>query len=289
MSNSLVSCDSLSIQKIHDLFQMAKSPSKAMEATRSACLSFFEPSTRTLMSFQKAALNLDMRTAVLPSKESSSLTKGEGILETLVNLDQMGFDLHIVRAPQDFDMQVACETLKTPVINAGWGSLEHPTQALLDAYTINIEFGSLQDKTICFLGDTKFSRVYGSSVSLYQRLGAKVITVSPDIIHRSIAGVENFSNVSDVLDMVDVVIPLRTQLERFGSLNVDMNRYIDTFGFRSQHLASLKKSAIVLAPGPVNIGIEMDLGVYESKQSRILNQVQNGVAIRRAIIQMILE
>ena len=251
---------------------------------------FFENSTRTRLSFELAEKRLSAD-VVNFSAASSSVKKGETLIDTVNNILSMKVDMVVMRHPNPGAAKFLSERINAKVINAGAGTHEHPTQALLDAYSIRERLGSLEGKKVVIVGDILHSRVALSNIYCLQKMGAEVMvcgqtTLIPKYIHE--LGVKVEHNLRAALEWCDVANMLRIQLERqdikfFPSLR----EYSMQFGLTKEILDSLPKEIIVMHPGPINRGVEITSDVADSKQSIILQQVENGVAIRMAVIYLL--
>jgi aspartate carbamoyltransferase catalytic subunit len=251
---------------------------------------FFENSTRTRLSFELAEKRLSAD-VVNFSAASSSVKKGETLVDTVNNILSMKVDMVVMRHPNPGAAKFLSERVDARIINAGDGTHEHPTQALLDAYSIRERLGSVQGKKVVIVGDILHSRVALSNIYALQKQGAEVMvcgptTLIPKFINQ--LGIKVSHNLREALEWCDVANMLRIQLERqdikyFPSLR----EYTMLFGLNKELLDSLNKEVIVMHPGPINRGVEITSDVADSKQSIILNQVENGVAIRMAIIYLL--
>ena len=252
---------------------------------------FYEPSTRTRLSFEIAAKRLSADTLNL-SKSGSSIEKGESLIDTVKNIEAMKADLLIMRHPATGAAHLASDVLTCPVINAGDGINEHPTQALLDAMTILEKRGSLDNLNILIVGDILHSRVARSNIYLLNKFGAKIkVYAPPMMLPRNIEhlNVEKTYDFKEAIGNSDVVMLLRVQMERQNkSLFPSVREYSKYFGFSYNMLEYLKDDAILMHPGPINRGVELDTVSADSKYSVILEQVENGVALRMAIIYMLI-
>ncbi len=249
---------------------------------------FFENSTRTRMSFELAEKRL-AADVVNFSASNSSVKKGETLLDTVNNILSMKVDIVVMRHPAPGAPLFLSKHIPAKIINAGDGIHEHPTQALLDAYSMREQLGDLTGKKICIFGDILHSRVALSNVFCLQKLGAKVRVCGPPTLipkHYASLGVEVSYNVKESLKWCDVANVLRIQLERqdikfFPSLR----EYSQFFGINKRILDETGKKTIIMHPGPINRGVEITSDVADSKDhSIILKQVENGVAIRMAIL-----
>jgi aspartate carbamoyltransferase catalytic subunit len=248
---------------------------------------FFEPSTRTKMSFDKAAKALSADTMAF-SASTSSLSKGESLKDSALTVRAMGVDLMVVRHGATGAPWRLAEWLDIPIVNAGDGAHQHPTQALLDCLTIKQRFGSLDGLRIAIVGDIKHSRVARSDIFAMATLGAEVILVGPPtLLPLDTEGwpVKTTTDLDSVLDSVDVVYLLRVQLERGGgSVFPSLPEYTARYGMTNERFARLKDDAIVMHPGPMNRGVEIAHDVADDHRALILQQVTNGVAARMAVL-----
>lgn len=252
---------------------------------------FFEDSTRTRLSFETAAKRLSADTMNF-SVSTSSVKKGESLRDTVETIEAMGVDAIVVRhASAGVPRQVA-QWASSAVINAGDGWHEHPTQALLDCYTIRQRFGDLSGRHIAIVGDIRHSRVARSNVAAFTALGAQVTLVAPPtLLPPSLEGwpVKVVTDIDAVLPTVDVCYLLRMQRERMTeALIPSMREYITRFGLNEQRAARLSPHAIVMHPGPMNRGVEIDAAVAELPNTVIVDQVRNGVAVRMAVLFLLL-
>ncbi len=251
---------------------------------------FFEPSTRTQTSFEIAGKRL-AADVVNFSVSSSSLSKRESLLDTAKTLDAMDPDVVIVRHKVAGVPQRIADVLEAPVINAGDGAHEHPTQALLDMLTVFQAKGRIEGLTVAIIGDIAHSRVARSNIYGFTRLGAEVRVAGPPTMlppHIEDLGVKAYSSLREVLDGVDVVMALRIQNERLGGgIFPSVREYSSTFGLDRAKLRFARPDAIVMHPGPVNRGVELSHDLADHRPSVILDQVRNGVALRMALLYLI--
>ena len=251
---------------------------------------FFEPSTRTQTSFEIAGKRLSAD-VVNFSATSSSLTKAESILDTARTLDAMDPDVVVVRHAVAGVPKRIADVLDAPVINAGDGAHEHPTQALLDLFTVRREKGHIDGLTVTIVGDILHSRVARSNIYGFLKMGAEVrIAAPPPMIPPAVEtlGVKAFTSLREALDGADVVMALRIQNERFaGSYFPSVREYAATFGLDRGKLRYAKDDAIVMHPGPVNRGVELSHDLADHRPGVILDQVRNGVSIRMAVLYLI--
>jgi aspartate carbamoyltransferase catalytic subunit len=248
---------------------------------------FFEPSTRTKMSFEKAAKALSADTMSF-SPGTSSLSKGESLKDTVLTVKAMGTDAMVVRHKATGAPWRIAEWIQQPVLNAGDGAHQHPTQALLDALTIRQHFGTLNGLKIGIVGDIRHSRVARSDIQAFATLGAEVTMVAP----RTLLPVDSkdfrataTEDLDEVVADFDVVYVLRVQAERGGaSVFPSLSEYTGRYGITKGRFARLKPEAIVLHPGPMNRGVEIEGAVADDPRALILDQVFNGVAVRMAVL-----
>ncbi|MFM6965602.1 MAG: aspartate carbamoyltransferase catalytic subunit [Sphingomonadales bacterium] len=251
---------------------------------------FFENSTRTRLSFELAQKRLSAD-VVNFSAASSSVKKGETLVDTVNNILAMKVDMVVMRHPNPGAAKFLSQKIKARVVNAGDGTHEHPTQALLDAFSIQEKLGTVAGKKVVIVGDILHSRVALSNIYCLQKLGAEVMVCGPStLIPKYIdqLGVKVSHNLREALEWCDVANMLRIQLERqdikfFPSLR----EYAALFGLDKALLDSLSKEIIIMHPGPINRGVEISSDVADSKQSIILDQVENGVAVRMAVIYLL--
>lgn len=251
---------------------------------------FFENSTRTRISFELAEKRLSAD-VVNFSASSSSVKKGETLLDTVQNILAMKVDMVVMRHPAPGAPHFLSQNIDANVINAGDGTHEHPTQALLDAFSMREQLGNLNGKKIAIFGDILHSRVALSNIFCLKKLGAEVTVCGPPTLlpkHISDLGVNISHDVREALNWCDVANVLRIQLERqdikfFPSLR----EYSQYFGINKKILDSLKKEIIIMHPGPINRGVEITSDVADSEHSIILQQVENGVAVRMAVLYLL--
>jgi aspartate carbamoyltransferase catalytic subunit len=257
-------------------------------------LVFAEPSTRTRTSFQMAALRMGIRIVSLDNPSASSLQKGETFSDTLRNVAAMKPDAMVVRYGVDKESDDSLEHLGVPVINAGIGTMEHPTQALLDAFTIMEHHGEVKSKKVLIVGDVLHSRVANSNLVLLKMMGADVAYCAPEeFVPRQEAwkGVKSFSQLDEAVAWADVLMVLRIQKERHGQqqgIGLTVAQYRDKYRIGGDNLKQLSPKGIILHPGPVNRGIEISSYALNDPRCRILDQVTNGVFVRAALISFIL-
>jgi aspartate carbamoyltransferase catalytic subunit len=246
---------------------------------------FYEPSTRTRCSFEIAAKRLGAE-VVNFVPENSSVKKGETVYDTLKTLESLGVDSIVLRHADDNVLDLLHGKFGLPLINAGAGKNEHPSQGLLDLITLYQEFGKLQGLKIAICGDIKHSRVAGSLIIAAEKFGMEVYLCGPEsLLPRIHKDFIKKVNVDQILPEVDAVMILRIQLERHQGLELNATDYNKQFGLTLERVNNMKRDAIILHPGPFNRGIEIDDEVVEHWQSRIFKQMTNGVFARMAILE----
>ena len=272
-----------------------RSPNRTSLNGRVIANLFFEDSTRTRCSFETAVHRLGGQVFNL-TPSGSSISKGESLVDTARNIECMGVAAIVVRCAVSGGAKMVADGVKCPVINAGDGRHEHPTQAILDVSTLIEEFGSVEGRTVAIVGDITNSRVARSVTHALSTLGAHVRLVGPptlvsksfERITQGPGTVSTMSNLDSALDGVDAVMMLRVQFERAAGGAVSSD-YRQMFGLTPQRIAKLAPHVIILHPGPMNRGIEIDDRVADDPQrSRILRQVTHGVAARMAVLEMVL-
>lgn len=251
---------------------------------------FFENSTRTRTSFELAGKRLGMDVINI-SAAVSSISKGETLLDTAMTLNAMHADVIVVRHPQSGAVQLIAEKVNAAVVNAGDGSHEHPTQALLDALTIRQRKGNIKGLKVAICGDIANSRVARSNIHLLTTLGAEVTVIAPSVLMPTAIetlGVDATSDMRKGLKDKDIVMMLRIQTERVnGKAIASVRDYFHGYGLDSSKLALAKPDALVMHPGPINRGVEIDSDIADDIQrSVILDQVEMGVAARQAILEL---
>jgi len=252
---------------------------------------FYENSTRTRFSFELAEKRLSADTINF-AVSGSSAAKGETLLDTVTNILSMKVDMVVMRHSASGAPHFLAKHIPAAIINAGDGVNEHPTQGLLDAFSMKEKFGKLDGLRVAIIGDIMHSRVAMSNIYLLNKMGAKVTVCGPPtLIPKYISeafGVEVNYNLKETLEWCDVANVLRIQLERQNQvLFSSLREYNLAYGLKRNLLDSLKKEITVMHPGPINRGVEIDSDVADSKQSIILQQVENGVAVRMAVLYLL--
>lgn len=297
--NHLLSTHDLSIDEIVQLLELADHMAEInaravpkVPALRGKTIAsvFFEDSTRTRLSFETAAKRLSAEVMTF-SASTSSVNKGESLRDTIETLTAMGVHAFVVRHKSSGVPKQITQWTNAAVVNAGDGWHQHPTQAMLDAYTITRNFGdkeSMAGRTIAIVGDIKHSRVARSNVDVFTRMGANVVLVAPDaLLPSSIEGwnVSTASSIDEVVGHVDVLYMLRMQRERMDeSLVISLKEYTDLYALTEERAARLAPHALLMHPGPINRGVEMQVDPSEVPGSRILQQVANGISVRMAVL-----
>lgn len=257
-------------------------------------LVFFEASTRTRMSFEAALVQEGFYPLKLDSKMGSSLEKGETFEDTLLNIAAMGPQFIVVRCGDDLDLELIAEKISMPILNAGWGRVGHPTQALLDVLTMRNHWKKNSDSISCFkgkklliVGDITHSRVASSHFTLAKILGYEVAVCGPDHFIPENISVPVFKNLEEGLSWCDAAMALRVQHERHQNL-YEMNSYHELFGFHEESLKALKSEGLILHPGPINHGIEFSPKIFKDSRCCVFEQVQSGVLVRQALIRKLI-
>ncbi|HEU5482472.1 MAG TPA: aspartate carbamoyltransferase catalytic subunit [Sphingomicrobium sp.] len=290
----LLSIDSLSDDQIAAILDQGQRWFEENRSTGSRCRTFeggivfnlfYEPSTRTLMSFATAAHRLGASVVTLPV-DQSSVRKGETLDDTARTLNAMRPDVLVIRHRDNGATERVAGIMDCPVINAGDGANEHPTQALLDALTIRSHFGRVEEVKVAICGDIKHSRVAHSNMKLLPRLGAEVRLGGPERLMQ-----DDFEGMSvdEAISGADVVMMLRVQRERLEEEFGDApGEYLQRYGLTAERLAAAAPGAVVMHPGPMNRGVEIDSAIADDpERSLITRQVENGVAIRMACLELV--
>ena len=299
IKNNLLGIKELSLQEIDLIFETADNfkdvinrPIKRVPSLRDITIAniFFENSTRTKLSFELAEKRLSAD-VINFSSSSSSVKKGETLIDTVNNILSMKVDMVVIRHSSPGAPHFLAKHIDSKIVNAGDGTHEHPTQALLDAYSIRERLGSIEGKKVVIVGDIMHSRVALSNIFALQKLGAEVMVCGPaTLIPKYIGtlGVKVELDIKKALNWCDAANILRIQLERqrmpyFPSLR----EYILYYGVNEEIVKALEKEIIILHPGPINRGIELTSKVADSDNALILDQVENGVAVRMAILYLL--
>lgn len=289
---SLLGIEPLDINDINGMldaaYRMQKRRPRPLFKEKRVALLFYESSTRTRVSFEYAAKILGA-TTTLVSATASSIEKGESLIDTGYTLTALGAQAIIIRHPSSGAPHLLARYVDVPVINAGDGLHEHPSQALLDAYTILRHKKTLKGLRVALIGDIFHSRVARSDVHLLSKAGAHVTLCGPEVLVPEVAttlakGVSVTRDLKDAITGADVVIALRIQKERLAGLQLSLDDYISRYQLTAERVRWAKKDAIVMHPGPIIRGLELTADVADAERTVIVEQVKNGVAVRMAIL-----
>tara|TARA_Y100000766_G_C18880007_1_gene592902 strand:- start:266 stop:1198 length:933 start_codon:yes stop_codon:yes gene_type:complete len=297
--DNLIGVKNLNINDIKLIFKTADNfkevinrPIKKVPSLRDITIAnlFFENSTRTKLSFELAEKRLSADILNF-SASQSSLKKGESLIDTINNILSMKVDMIVIRHPNAGVPEFISSKVDATIINAGDGAHEHPTQALLDSYSIRESLGEIKNKNILIVGDIIHSRVALSNIFALKMQGANVKLCGPNSLmpkYINKLGVEVINNFDDALQWCDVVNMLRIQNERMNkSFFPSLREYVSLYGLNNERLSKLNRDIIIMHPGPINRGVELTSEIADSKNSIILDQVENGVAIRMAVIYLL--
>ncbi len=301
MRKHLITLDDLSKEQIISILEQGKAfkeilsrPIKKIPTLRGKTIGllFFEPSTRTKLSFELAAKRMSAD-IVNFSASTSSIKKNESIKDTVMTLDAMKIDIYVVRHPSPGVPYIIADHIKGSVINAGDGAHSHPTQAILDLYTMWERFGSIKGLNVTIVGDVKYSRVVRSDISGLLKMGANItLCTAKTLLPRYVidSRVRHTFDMKKAVKDADVIMGLRMQKERQDSgIIPDEVEYNHFFGLKSHLLEHASKDVMIMHPGPINRGIEIDGEVADSKNSVINEQVTNGLATRMSIFYHFVE
>ena len=296
----LIDIDEYSVEEITEILDTARSFKEVNDRTikklptlrgRTVINLFLEPSTRTRTSFEIAGKRMSAD-VINFSASSSSTKKGETLADTGETLNAMNADLIVVRSKQEGAPRLLARHVDAHIVNGGDGKHQHPTQALLDAFTIRERFGRLEGLRIGIVGDIAHSRVVGSLVPLLVKMGAKPIVIGPATLMPSEPGwwgCEWSYTLDDALPELDVVYMLRIQMERLdGAPLPSLREYTMLYGIDAARLAAMKPEAIIMHPGPINRGVELSAEAADSERAVILDQVNAGVAVRMSVMYLLL-
>lgn len=301
MTRGLLDIESLSRQEVEAILNRSKdfqpAPGESFKRFdtlrgRTVVNLFFEASTRTRTSFEIAAKRLGADIVSITAA-GSSVSKGESLVDTLNTLGAMRPDAIVMRHSASGAPHFLSRYLPIPIVNAGDGTHEHPTQALLDARTILDRLGTLDGLRIAIIGDIAHSRVARSNIFLLSKFGVQVVlcgpaTLLPREMEKIAPGVSLAYDMEQAIRGVDVIMMLRVQLERQHEAAFPANEYFQFFGLRPEHVELAKPNVVVMHPGPINRGREISSEVADSQRSAILNQVENGIAVRMAVLERVL-
>lgn len=293
-ASSLIDLKFLTAETLSRIFSLSKElslqkMSSGVSSKGTAGLLFFEPSTRTRMSFEFACAREGLAPVVLSGEAGSSLEKGESLEDTILNVAAMKPDVLVIRCGDQLDLSQISESVSIPILNAGWGQRGHPTQALLDAWTLVDRWGTLQGKKILILGDVRHSRVAASHLELSRILGYEIALGGPQAFLPKDPVVPVFDRIEEGLRWADAVMALRVQKERHESQNSGFSDFAENWGMNRQRLSLMKPGALLMHPGPVNWGTEVSVDLAGESRSVILDQVTHGVFLRQALLRFALE
>src|SRR5438093_9900992 len=282
------------LARAKDFQPLQNQPTKKLDTLRGRMIVnlFFEASTRTRTSFEIAAKRLGADTVSITAS-GSSVSKGESLVDTLNTLAAMHPDAIVMRHAASGAPHFLARHLAIPIVNAGDGTHEHPTQALLDALTILDRRDALEGLRVAIIGDIAHSRVARSNVHLLSKFGADIVLCGPaSLLPAELAqlapGVRLTNDIREALRDADVIMMLRVQLERQHEASFPASEYFRFYGLQLEHLELAKQAAIVLHPGPINRGRELSSEVADFTRSVILNQVENGIAVRMAVLERVI-
>lgn len=285
---NVLNLDDFSIEEINKILDLAEEFKNGKqvdyEGKKVIANLFFEPSTRTHYSFDMAALRLGCKTQNFDAG-NSSLKKGESLYDTVKTFEMFGVDALVIRHVEN-EYYKQLTNINIPILNAGDGTGNHPSQSLLDLLTIRQEFGKFEGLKVVIVGDIRHSRVAHTNFKIMQRLGMEVYTSGP--IEYKEEGY-NYVELDEVIDKVDIVMLLRVQHERHTEeMKETVQEYHEAFGLNRKRVENMRQNAIIMHPAPFNRNVEIADDVVECDKSRIFKQVQNGVFVRMALIHMVL-
>ncbi|MFO7953044.1 MAG: aspartate carbamoyltransferase catalytic subunit [Bacillota bacterium] len=296
----ILGLEEMSAEEITHILETARSMHEIMQRTikkvptlrgRSVLNLFYEPSTRTKASFELAQKYMSSD-AVSVAGTSSSLVKGETLKDTVRNVEVMGVECVIMRHPVSGSSHYLARNVEASVINAGDGMHEHPTQGLLDMFTIWEHKGRLEELKVVIVGDIRHSRVARSNLWGLQKMGAEVAVAGPPTLmppDLDVFGVKHFTSIEEAVADADVVMALRLQKERQESgFFPSMREYAETYGLNARKLEHTKEDLLIMHPGPINRGIELSSDLADGPRSVIMDQVAAGVAVRMALLYLLL-
>lgn len=285
---NVLKLDDFTVEEINQILDLAEEFKNGKrvdyEGSKVVANLFFEPSTRTHYSFDMAALRLGCKTQNFDAG-NSSLKKGESLYDTVKTFEMFGVDALVIRHVEN-EYYKQLEGINIPILNAGDGTGNHPSQSLLDLLTIRQEFGKFEGLKAVIVGDIRHSRVAHTNFKVMKRLGMEVYTSGP--LEYKEEGY-NYVELDDVIDKVDVVMLLRVQHERHAEkMKETIQEYHEAFGLNKKRVEKMKENAIIMHPAPFNRNVEIADDVVECEKSRIFKQIQNGVFVRMALIHMAL-
>ncbi len=279
----LLTLKDLSTDKIIELIKYAEKLKKGFRISypdKKIATLFFENSTRTQYSFQVAMMNLGIKVVDFDT-QLSSIAKGESLYDTVRTFEALGVDGVVIRHPKD-QYYKELENIKIPIFNGGDGKSDHPTQSLLDLMTIHEEFGKFEGLKVCMVGDISHSRVAHTNIEIMNRLGMDVYISGPEEFNDNSA---KYISLDEAVTSMDVIMLLRVQFERHQErMKISVEEYHKKYGMTKERMLSMKDTAIIMHPAPINRGVEIADEVAECSKSRIYKQMTNGVYIRMAAI-----
>ena len=293
--SSFLDLKSLSVEKFESVFSLANQFEHSQTMTfeefigQSVALLFFEASTRTRISFELSAHRLGLSTVLLDAGMKTSLEKGETLEDSVLNVCAMKPAGVVVRCGDPLDLRALTQQTAVPLLNAGWGLQGHPSQALLDLYTIQLKRGALPGTKILFVGDIRHSRVVASHREVAEKLGIEVRFCTPTYFLPEGPHPKNFEDLHEAASWADVIYCLRSQFERHGSEvpladGDEVRKYREFYMIRPAHLEKLSKKGLLMHPGPIHRGLDIEDETLRDPRNMILDQVKNGVQIRQAIL-----
>ncbi len=285
----LLDLPSFGQENIEAIFSEALDPSSDKTYPgQTAALLFFEPSTRTRLSFESVCFQLGLGPLVFLGGAGTSMEKGESVEDAILNIAAMGPSVMVIRCGDKVDLSGLARRLTIPILSGGWGQKGHPTQALLDFYTLR-QKRSLSECRILYVGDVIHSRVFSSHLEMLKMYGGEFAVCGPASLMPVDSKIRRFDKIEDGLKWANVVYALRYQLERHEKSGALSGEEIAlNYGLRTSHLKWLTKDAVIMHPGPVNKGMEMDEEIYSDARSVVLDQVRNGVRVRKALVRKFL-
>ncbi|HET7628763.1 MAG TPA: aspartate carbamoyltransferase catalytic subunit [Bacillales bacterium] len=291
--NHLLTMDELPLATIEKLLnnaeQISKGRSVALKEQTFVCNMFFEPSTRTKLSFEVAEKRLGLEVLNL-DQQTSSIQKGESLYDTIRLLEEIGVKAIVIRHSQDRYFDDLADRVHIPILNAGDGCGNHPTQSLLDVLTMQQEFLVLQGLNVVIAGDVRHSRVARSNASVLKRMGANVIFSGPEAWFDESIPDGTFVPFDEAVEQADVLMMLRIQHERHGEkMQMTKEQYHETYGLTIERAKRMKSTSIIMHPAPFNRDVEIASELVECERSRIFHQMRNGVAVRMAVLEWALQ
>jgi len=272
------------LEILEEAEEFKKGKEVCYKGKKSAAFLFFENSTRTHYSFEKAALNLGIKTQNL-EVSTSSVQKGESLYDTCKFFESIGSDILVIRHPEENYFN-QLDGIKIPILNGGDGTGNHPSQSLLDLYTIKEHFGYFEGLNLAIVGDIKHSRVAHTNYQVMRRLGMNVYTSGPSFFQEE--GYQ-YIDFNQAIDKMDVIMLLRVQFERHNNqFTLTKEEYLNQYGLTIEKVNRMKKNAIIMHPAPFNRNMEISDDVVECRKSKIFEQMKNGVFVRMALINRVL-